>query len=78
LTEPQTAKRNGVAPRGTPSNAIATVGLAETVSALDAAGTAYVHVGDIGGRLDVWHFIVFVEHDSGRLLTCTGVERAVA
>lgn len=64
--------------RSTAARAIPTVGLAKAVGALDAAGNAHVSIGEIGGRADPWHFIVFVDHDSGRLLACTGVERAVA
>jgi hypothetical protein len=82
-----TAPRGGVAAFGlagdyrvrmntTAAKGIATVGLTEAVSALDAAGAARVAIGDIGGPSDRWHFIVFVNHDSGRLLACTGVERA--
>lgn len=59
----------------TAAKGIATVGLAEAVSALDAAGTASVAIGDIGGPSDGWLFIVFVDLDSGSLLACTGVAR---
>ena len=61
--------------RTTAARGIATVGLVEAVSALDAAGTARVAIGDIGGPSDKWYFLVFVDRDSGRLLACTGVER---
>lgn len=64
--------------KSTAAKSTATVGLAEAVSALDAAGTARVAIGDIGGPSDSWHFVVFISQDSGRFLACTGVERAVA
>ena len=61
--------------RSTAAKGIAAVGLAEAVSALDAAGAASVAIGDIGGPSDRWHFTVFIDLDSGSLLACTGVER---
>jgi hypothetical protein len=64
--------------RITAAKNIATVGLAEAVSALEAAGSSPVAIGTIDGHSVGWNFIVFVDDDSGQLLACTGVKRAAA
>lgn len=57
----------------TAEQGIATVGLAEAVTALRAAGTSRVAIGGIGGQSYGWYFVIFTHHDSGGLLACTGV-----
>ena len=53
---------------------IPTVGLAEAVSTLEAAGASIVATGWIGGPSDTWNFVVFIDNESGRLLACTAVK----
>jgi hypothetical protein len=59
----------------TSARGIATIGMAAAVSALDAAGTSRIAIGSIGSRQHSgWQFVIFVDHDSGHLVSCIGVE----
>jgi hypothetical protein len=59
----------------TAAKTIATVGMAEAVRILDAAGTVRIAIGGIDGPPGGWHFVIFIDCDSGRLLACAAVER---
>ena len=62
----------------TSDQGIATVGLAQAVQVLRAAGTSRINVGGIGGQAYGWYFAVFTHHDSGSFLACVGVEQRPA
>ena len=59
----------------TADQGIATVGLTEAVDVLRTAGSSRVAIVGIGGLTYGWYFVVFIDHESGRLLACTGVEQ---